>query len=110
MTNTYDDNVNWVSLRLYGTNNELVLSKKLNYAIFLIEYDENNREIAEKYFDTNGNPTMNTIGYSSYKIEYDDYGVPTTNYYDEKGLVRHINADQPIEQVWQDVQAALEME
>lgn len=28
---------------------------------------------------------MNTLGYSSHKIEYDDYGVPTTNYYDEKG-------------------------
>ena len=49
----------------------------------------------------------------SLKVRLDEYTKqtqPVLDYYDEKGLVRHINADQPIEQVWQDVQAALEME
>ena len=49
----------------------------------------------------------------SLKVRLDEYTKqtqPVLDYYDEKGRVRHINADQPIEQVWQDVQAALEME
>lgn len=40
--------------------------------------------------------------------EYTKQTEPVLSYYAEKGLVKHINADQPIEQVWQDVQDALE--
>ena len=47
----------------------------------------------------------------SLKVRLDEYTKqtePVLAYYDKKGLVQHINADQPIEKVWQDVQAALE--
>ena len=49
----------------------------------------------------------------SLKVRLDEYTKqtqPVLDYYDKKGIVRHINADQPIEQVWQDVQAALDAE
>lgn len=42
--------------------------------------------------------------------EYTKQTEPVLDYYDKKGIVKHINADQPIEKVWQDVQAALDME
>ena len=40
--------------------------------------------------------------------EYSRQTEPVLDFYEKKGLVKHINADQPIEKVWQDVQAALE--
>lgn len=46
----------------------------------------------------------------SLKVRLDEYSrqtEPVLDFYEEKGLVKHINADQPIEKVWQDVQAAL---
>lgn len=49
----------------------------------------------------------------SLKVRLDEYTKqtqPVLDYYDKKGIVRHINADQPIEQVWQNVQAALDAE
>ena len=49
----------------------------------------------------------------SLKVRLDEYTKqtqPVLDYYDKKGIVKHINADQPIEQVWQDVQAALDAE
>lgn len=49
----------------------------------------------------------------SLKVRLDEYTKqtePVLDYYDKKGIVKHINADQPIEKVWQDVQAALDME
>ena len=45
------------------------------------------------------------------KVRLDEYSrqtEPVLDFYEKKGLVKHINADQPIEKVWQDVQAALE--
>lgn len=47
----------------------------------------------------------------SLKVRLDEYSrqtKPVLDFYEKKGLVKHINADQPIEKVWQDVQAALE--
>ena len=47
----------------------------------------------------------------SLKVRLDEYSrqtEPVLDFYEKKGLVKHINADQPIEKVWQDVQAALE--
>ena len=47
----------------------------------------------------------------SLKVRLDEYSrqtEPVLDFYEKKGLVKHINADQPIEMVWQDVQAALE--
>ena len=47
----------------------------------------------------------------SLKVRLDEYSrqtEPVLDIYEKKGLVKHINADQPIEKVWQDVQAALE--
>ena len=47
----------------------------------------------------------------SFKVRLDEYRrqtEPVLDFYEKKGLVKHINADQPIEKVWQDVQAALE--
>ena len=47
----------------------------------------------------------------SLKVRLDEYSrqtEPVLDFYGKKGLVKHINADQPIEKVWQDVQAALE--
>ena len=47
----------------------------------------------------------------SLKVRLDEYSRQTEavlDFYEKKGLVKHINADQPIEKVWQDVQAALE--
>lgn len=49
----------------------------------------------------------------SLKVRLDEYTKqtqPVLDYYDKKGIVKHINADQSIEQVWQDVQAALDAE
>lgn len=46
----------------------------------------------------------------SLKVRLDEYSrqtEPVLDFYEEKGLVKHIDADQPIEKVWQDVQAAL---
>ena len=46
----------------------------------------------------------------SLKVRLDEYSrqtEPVLDFYEKKGLVKHINADQPIEKVWQDVQAAL---
>lgn len=47
----------------------------------------------------------------SLKVRLDEYSrqtEPVLDFYEKKGLVKHINADQPIEKVWQDVQVALE--
>lgn len=47
----------------------------------------------------------------SLKVRLDEYSrqtEPVLDFYEKKGFVKHINADQPIEKVWQDVQAALE--
>ena len=47
----------------------------------------------------------------SLKVRLDEYSrqtEPVLDFYEKKGLVKHINADQTIEKVWQDVQAALE--
>ena len=47
----------------------------------------------------------------SLKVRLDEYSrqtEPVLDFYEKKGLVKHINADQPIEKVWEDVQAALE--
>ena len=47
----------------------------------------------------------------SLKVRLDEYSrqtEPVLDFYEKKGLVKHINADQPIEKVWQDVQATLE--
>lgn len=47
----------------------------------------------------------------SLKVRLDEYSrqtEPVLDFYEKKGLVKHINADQPIKKVWQDVQAALE--
>lgn len=47
----------------------------------------------------------------SLKVRLDEYSrqtEPVLDFYEKKGVVKHINADQPIEKVWQDVQAALE--
>ena len=47
----------------------------------------------------------------SLKVRLEEYSrqtEPVLDFYEKKGLVKHINADQPIEKVWQDVQAALE--
>lgn len=47
----------------------------------------------------------------SLKVRLDEYSrqtEPVLDFYEKKGLVKHINADQPIEKVWQDAQAALE--
>ena len=47
----------------------------------------------------------------SLKVRLDEYSrqtEPVLDFYEKTGLVKHINADQPIEKVWQDVQAALE--
>ena len=47
----------------------------------------------------------------SLKVRLDEYSrqtEPVLDFYEKKGLVKHINADQPIEKVWHDVQAALE--
>ena len=47
----------------------------------------------------------------SLKVRLDEYSKqtePVLDFYEKKGLVKHINADLPIEKVWQDVQAALE--
>ena len=47
----------------------------------------------------------------SLKVRLDEYSrqtEPVLDFYEKKGLVKHINADQSIEKVWQDVQAALE--
>lgn len=47
----------------------------------------------------------------SLKVRLDEYSrqtEPVLDFYEKKGLVKHIKADQPIEKVWQDVQAALE--
>lgn len=85
MTNTYDENVNWVTQELHGTNNDLVLSKKLNYSVLHLEYDEDNKNTAAFYYGTNRKPTMINLGYSSIRIYYDEYGNTTTNYYDDKG-------------------------
>lgn len=49
----------------------------------------------------------------SLKVRLDEYSrqtEPVLDFYEEKGLVKHIDADQPIEKVWQDVQAALGQE
>ena len=43
----------------------------------------------------------------SLKVRLDETE-PVLDFYEKKGLVKHINADQPIEKVWQDVQVALE--
>lgn len=40
--------------------------------------------------------------------EYSKSTEPVLAYYEEKGLLTRINADQPIEAVWQDVMNALE--
>lgn len=40
--------------------------------------------------------------------EYSNQTAPVLQYYENKGVVSKINADQPIENVWKDVQSALE--
>lgn len=40
--------------------------------------------------------------------EYAKQTEPVLSFYEEKGLVKHINANQPIENVWADTQKALE--
>ena len=40
--------------------------------------------------------------------EYTNQTAPVLNYYEEQGIVKKINADQPIEHVWNDVLSALE--
>lgn len=40
--------------------------------------------------------------------EYSSQTAPVLDYYDEKGIVKHIDAGQPIDSVWADVLAALE--
>lgn len=40
--------------------------------------------------------------------EYSNQTAPVLDYYEEKGIVEKINADQPIETVWKDVLSALE--
>ena len=46
----------------------------------------------------------------SLKVRLDEYSrqtEPVLDFYEKKGLVKHIDADHPIEKVWQDAQAAL---
>ena len=40
--------------------------------------------------------------------EYSSQTAPVLDYYDEQGIVEHINAGQSIDKVWADVLAALE--
>ena len=40
--------------------------------------------------------------------EYSKQTAPVLDYYEQKGIVARINADQPIENVWSDVLKALE--
>ena len=89
--NDYDENLNCISHKLYSTNNQLTLSSMFNYAIIYWQYDKNNREIYIQYLGTNEEPIMSIDGYSSYKINYDENGTSTTNYYDDKGNEININ-------------------
>ena len=90
-TNTYDENYNLVSEKYYGTNNNLIENKYYNYAICNHQYDKNNREIHIQYLGTNEKPVMSVYGYSSCKINYNENGNASTNYYDEKGNEININ-------------------
>ena len=70
-------------MKFYDSNEKPIIS--FGYFYYTNYYDDNFRLTNVQYLGTNDEPVMGTFGYSSYKINYNENGTSTTNYYDDKG-------------------------
>jgi len=79
-----------VEERLYGLNNQKVVSESEGYHLKKLKYDKLGREIEESFFDINENPCMDkSVGAQKVVLSYDGFGnITQKEYWDTNKRVK----------------------